>query len=304
MNVKPPTNTQFERLVHQIDPHSQLLRTWQLTGGVSAQVTALEIVRADGQHQKLVVRQHGEADLRSNPNIAADEFRLLGVLKTAGISVPTPYFVDPVGEFFSTPCIVVDYVEGETEFSPSNIDDYTRQCAEQLVHIHLIEEEICFLPSFAQRCEAVLNHPLTQLNEDLYEGRIRASLSDAFPLTHSNVPVLLHGDYWMGNLLWRDGQLAAVIDWEDAAVGDPLADVGNARLELLWAVGVEAMQAFTKHYYERTTIDFTDLPYWDLYAALRPIGRISEFATDESVEQRMREQHRWFTAQALERLRA
>lgn len=45
--------------------------------------------------------------------------------------------------------------------------------------------------------------------------------------------------------MWRDGQLAAVIDWEDAQLGDPLADVANARLEILWAFGIEAMLRFS-----------------------------------------------------------
>jgi aminoglycoside phosphotransferase (APT) family kinase protein len=34
-------------------------------------------------------------------------------------------------------------------------------------------------------------------------------------------------------VLWRDGRIVAVIDWEDAQVGDPLADLANTRLELL-----------------------------------------------------------------------
>ena len=33
----------FEQVVQKIDPQSKLLRTWKLTGGVSAQVTGLEI---------------------------------------------------------------------------------------------------------------------------------------------------------------------------------------------------------------------------------------------------------------------
>ena len=64
--------------------------------------------------------------------------------------------------------------------------------------------------------------------------------------------MLLHGDFWPGNILWRYGQLVAVIDWEDAALGDPLADVANSRLEILWAFGIDAMQSFT-HYYQSLT---------------------------------------------------
>jgi hypothetical protein len=33
----------FEQLVQKIVPHSKLLRTWQLKGGISAEMTALEI---------------------------------------------------------------------------------------------------------------------------------------------------------------------------------------------------------------------------------------------------------------------
>jgi len=35
----------FEQLVQKIDPQSKLLRAWELKGGVSAQVTALEIAQ-------------------------------------------------------------------------------------------------------------------------------------------------------------------------------------------------------------------------------------------------------------------
>jgi aminoglycoside phosphotransferase (APT) family kinase protein len=39
-------------------------------------------------------------------------------------------------------------------------------------------------------------------------------------------PVLLHGDFRTGNLLFDARGLAAVLDWELACVGDPMADLG------------------------------------------------------------------------------
>jgi aminoglycoside phosphotransferase (APT) family kinase protein len=36
---------------------------------------------------------------------------------------------------------------------------------------------------------------------------------------------LLHGDYRLPNLMWKDGKLVGVLDWELARVGDPLSDV-------------------------------------------------------------------------------
>ncbi len=35
-------DNKFEQVVQKMDPQSKLLRTWELKGGVSAQVTALE----------------------------------------------------------------------------------------------------------------------------------------------------------------------------------------------------------------------------------------------------------------------
>jgi aminoglycoside phosphotransferase (APT) family kinase protein len=123
-------------------------------------------------------------------------------------------------------------------------------------------------------------------------------LEAAWPLAQRNPSVLLHGDYWPGNVLWRDGVLVGVIDWEDAGSGDPLSDVGNSRLEILWAFGIDAMRAFTEHYQALTSWDVTNLPYWDLCAALR-LRRFPDWAANAAVET-MRERYRWFIAQACE----
>ena len=111
MSTSPPDN-RFQRLAHTLAPGSQLLRTWVLHGGVSAQVTALELRHSDGRIQRLVVRQHGAVDRQHNPRIAADEFRLLQTLHAAGLPVPRPYYVDQSGALFPTPYIVIEYIEG------------------------------------------------------------------------------------------------------------------------------------------------------------------------------------------------
>jgi len=67
----------IQRIAHKIDPASKLLRIWSLEGGVSADVTGLEIELSDGHVQKMVVRRHGQNDLSLNPNIASREYNLL-----------------------------------------------------------------------------------------------------------------------------------------------------------------------------------------------------------------------------------
>ncbi|HEY7358724.1 MAG TPA: phosphotransferase, partial [Ktedonobacterales bacterium] len=254
--------------------------------------------------EKLLARQHGAADLASNPQIAADEFRLLQVLRAVGLPAPTPYYLDQSGEIFDTPYLVIEYIEGQTEFAPAHLDDFLIQFAAQLARIHQVDgarPDIAFLPRQAEKYARKLRERLANLDESLQEGQIRDVLAAAWPLPQRNPLTLLHGDFWPGNLLWRDGQLVGVIDWEDAALGDPLADVANSRLEVLWAFGAVAMQRFTEQYQSISPIDFTALPYWDLCAALRHATHAADWANYAAGEQTMRAGYRWFITQAFEK---
>lgn len=301
----PQNTSAFARLARKIAPDSTLLRAWTLHGGVSAQVTALELQRADGQTQKLVARQHGAADLARNPQVATDEFRLLRIVHEAGAPAPAPYYLDQSGEFFGTPVLVVEYIEGETVFALADTPDLLPQLARQLAAIHRIgcaSHDISFLPDHAAHWGSIISHRPARLDDSLSEGGIRGALETAWPWTQRNASGLLHGDYWPGNILWREGRLVGIVDWEDAAIGDPLADIAISRLDLLWAFGADAMERFTREYAAVAPIDFANLPYWDLCAALRPAGRLGDWASDEAAEARMRERHALFVAQAVEQL--
>lgn len=267
-----------------------------MTGGVSARLTALEIEQPDRGRERMVVRRHGELDLAQNPNVAADEFRLLQLLRSAGLPVPRPYLLDAPGEVLSSPCIVLEFIDGEPETAPSDLRDYLIRLAECLIEIHQLDTAKLDL-SFLRRRDSLP----PKRGED--EADVRAALERVWPLPQRNEPVLLHGDFWPGNTLWKDGRLVAVVDWEDAAIGDPLADLANARLELLWAFGGDAMEDFTRHYRSgMRAVDFTDLAYWDLFADLRLAPQLSAWGLEPAAEEVMRDQHRLFTAQAFSRL--
>lgn len=297
----PMTNAQqedsFRQLIERIDPQSTLLRTRRLAGGVSAEITAFEVARPDGQKTKLVVRRHGDGDRAHSPRVARDEFTLLQVARAHGLAVPAPIWIDESCELFPTPVLVVEYVEGETDFAPADLAGYLAQMAAELAKIHRVKEspDLAFLP----RQDKALGQRPADRDTSLSEDRIRGALESAWPLPQVNEATLLHGDYWPGNILWRDGKLVAVVDWEDARVGDPLADLGNCRLEVLWAFGVDAMDDFTDRYLAATAIDPASLPYWDLCAALRPCGKLAQWGLDAATEQRMRERHRMFVERAL-----
>lgn len=286
------------QVAQRFAPHSRLLRTWRLTGGVSAQVTALELALPDGQTQKLIIRCHGERDRQLNPQIATDEYRLLKSLQAAGIAVPAPYALDISGDIFPIPYIVVEYVEGTTEFAPVNMAGYLQQAAVHLASIHQLDWvrlDLSFLPNSAPSLDELPQ----RAHKTPMETRCADLLQAQWPPPPSGEPVLLHGDYWPGNLLWRRGRLVAVIDWEDAQIGDPLADLANSRLEFRWALGGDAHQRLTAHYQAITRLDLTNLPYWDLYTARRVAPKIAGWGLDAKAERSLRHGISQFIAQAL-----
>ena len=139
----------FELLAQKVHPGCRLLHLWSLKGGVSALVTALEIARPDGLTQKMIVRRHGPADLLRNPRLAVDEFKLLQILQAAELPAPVPYYVDEPGQIFSTPCLVVEYIEGEPESAPRDMSFHTLQLASHLSKIHTVAStgvDLSFLP--------------------------------------------------------------------------------------------------------------------------------------------------------------
>ncbi|MDQ6418865.1 phosphotransferase [Paenibacillus sp. LHD-117] len=293
----------WHSVVERIAPGGKLLRSRKLEGGVSAEVTALEVLETSGEVLKLVVRRHGEADWRRDPNVARKEFELLELLHSQGMPVPTPYEAGGLGGTEESPYIVVAYVEGSSGMDEPNPNGSARRLAETLVQLHRIDASSLpqgQLASQSDRVAGKLADKPAKLDESLDECLIRHVLEAAWPLVEANHDAILHGDYWPGNTLWRDGAIAAVIDWEDAATGDPLSDVANARLEILWAYGEDASKAFTARYQElMSTLSYVNLPYWDLTAALRPASRLSEWGLDGETERRMWERHKRFVQQAL-----
>ncbi|GIP25679.1 hypothetical protein J23TS9_08090 [Paenibacillus sp. J23TS9] len=297
---------QWEQVARMTEPGSRLLRTKELKGGVSAQVTLIEIEKTDGSMKKLVVRQHGAVDRNRNPEIAKDEFKLLQGLVDAGLPVPQPYAYDATEFILPTPYIVTDFVDGFVNMSPSDLSDAMQRMAGILSDIHQVDwtsHSLDFLPEQLVWCSDKIGNRPRNPDESLNESTIRDVLESAWPLSPLNKNVLLHGDYWPGNILWKDNGIAAVIDWEDAAIGDPMYDLANSRLEVLWAYGTDAMHEFTRQYQAlNLQTDISELHFWDLFAALKPASSLSSWGLDSHTEKSMREKHQWFTDQALARL--
>ena len=307
---KSREDKQFEQLVCQIVPKGKLLRTWELKKGESTQITAFEVALPNGQTKKMVRRswEQNQAPHIRLPLHAASEFKLLQQLQSCGgAAAPRPLYLDQSGEIFSSPYVVLDYIEGKSAVSPASEADYLFQFATQLAKIHQCDAralDLSFLPQTTEIIANYLRKPAIKLDESLNEVRIRDTLVEVWPLLQQNQPVLLHGDFWLGNTLWNNGQLVVAIDWEFAAVGDPLCDLAISRIEILSEFGRDAMHTFTSHYSEMmNTLNFKNLPYWDLWAAILRSGyRLDKWFDDDNTLKTIRAKHRWFTDQVFEKL--
>jgi Ser/Thr protein kinase RdoA (MazF antagonist) len=98
-----------------------------------------------------------------------------------------------------------------------------------------------------------------------------------FPSVPYGDVVLRHGDLWPGNMLWQDGRLTGIIDWEETLRGPAMGDVAICRLDVFWVFGREAMEAFTAYYLEARPVSTSGLEFWDLRVALRPMQNFAEW---------------------------
>ena len=256
------------QLGQKVLPQAQLQNAWRLSGGISAEeMLALELIQSDGQQHRVVVRA------QATPEAVQNEYQLLHIMQSAGLKTPVPYLLDLSCSLLPHPYLILEFMAGTITFWPANLLDYLHQLATQLAHIHRLDvsrRDLSFLPEVNCACvELERKRPSSPLF--LQEERIYQVLSawNATEYAHKNV--LLHGDFWPGNSLWQEGQLTAVIDWEDAQVGDPLIDLAQSRSEIAWIFGPEAMIAFTAYYQKQMVLDYRHLPYRDLCAALRQI---------------------------------
>lgn len=244
-----------QAIVDRLAPGALVERAWPLTGGVSAAVVAVAFVRSDGAREQIVVRRHRTHDWKpGQPGGAALEHALLTRLHALALPVPRPRLLDASG------ALVLDYIEGTTA-APA---DAAGPMADLLAQIHGVE--VATLPALPRR-----EDPLPALREWLPS----LALPDLEP--SRGAATLLHGDYWPGNLVWQGRDIAAVLDWEDAAVGDPLSDLACARVELACAAGEAATREFTAHYVHRTARDIGALPVWDLYVSTAALATMEHW---------------------------
>jgi aminoglycoside phosphotransferase (APT) family kinase protein len=100
---------------------------------------------------------------------------------------------------------------------------------------------------------------------------------------------LVHGDYWSGNILWEHGVITGILDWEDAAWGDPGFDIAYCRMEMLIDGMDEAAATFLDTYQTITGNPVANLGLCELAVAVGPMRQRAPYLTTSPIQERFRQ---------------
>lgn len=241
-----------ERLGHLLGAqgvrgHARNVR--RMGGGASKEQFVFDLVDpADGASERLVLRMDPLEGI-----VETSRAREAQVIDAIGSAVPAPSvaFVDPDGRHMGQPAMITRFVQGATKprdavAGPSGVGivigakgaaALTPQYIDNLVTIHGFDFAAAELSSYAVPLAGTTQAALWQLNywqRVLEDDRIEASplltytacwLRQRVPVCE--VPVLLHGDYRLGNFMFDEDtlEMTAILDWELAHIGDFHEDI-------------------------------------------------------------------------------
>jgi aminoglycoside phosphotransferase (APT) family kinase protein len=199
--------------------------------------------------EEFVLRRPPRPPLPPSAHDVLREARLLSALRDTPARVPAVLAIGADEQIIGAPFYVMERVVGDVIVTsmPSALDSpaerarTAQELIEALVEIHGVDWRAAGLEDFGK--------PTGYLQRQLrrFLGLWELNKTREIPAVESvaewlaeNMPesgpaTIVHGDFRLGNTLYAPGapaRLAAVLDWEMATIGDPLADLGY--LCMMW----------------------------------------------------------------------
>jgi aminoglycoside phosphotransferase (APT) family kinase protein len=190
------------------------------------------------------------------------EARLLRALRDTPARVPEVLAVCSDEDTIGAPFYVMTKIEGEviTTEVPAALDEpaHRREIGEQLidslVEIHAVDWEAVGLEGFGKPT-GYLERQLRRFTGlwELNKTREIPAVENVHRWLAENMPesgpaTIVHGDYRLGNTIFAaapPARLEAVLDWEMATIGDPLADLGY--LCMMWTERDDPSEGLREH---------------------------------------------------------
>ena len=262
----------------------------RITGGMSREAWSFDVSIGSGPARPCILMRSAAAGVLDTDRVR--EFHLLASLRGGGVPVPEALWLDPDGRWLDRPAFVMSRMPGSADRRALGLDSAAAaaiddQLLDTLVTLHAFPVDRLDLgPGRAGTPTAALpdrrSVALEQLarwetalpEEDLDRQpalvEILAWLRDRAPVAERLA--LVHGDYRYGNFLHDGHRITAILDWEEAHVGDPVEDVP-------WTFrpfrrGTEPLRSYRRWVadYERasgTSIDRTTLAWYRVLGELK-----------------------------------
>lgn len=265
-----------------------------LSGGIS-RVNWLVETLANGEKKRFVLQCDRGAALDEQTLSRDQEFEVMKTAFENKVNTPAPRWYCVETAILDTPFIITDHTEG-TSIGQQIIESdqlaearrlLPEQIGEQLAQIHAIDlkkHALSFLPA-PQQDHSPAQEMLDQIRTDISRLGVHNPVFEfGWRWAHQHIPaceqpVLVHGDFRVGNFLVSSKGLNGIIDWEYAHIGDPLEDLAWLSLRD-WRYGkghlkLGGIAPNTEPFiraYERASgrkVDRKALLYWEILGNLR-----------------------------------
>ena len=221
----------------------------QLAGGASCRIYSFALDGC-GAPRTLVLRLDAVGGTAGNAdtNVRREEYELLSAAARGGITVPAVHWYGDGSEGLGGAFFIMDLVKGEAlarrllrdERYARTRSALPRDLARELARIHAVDlhdPKLAFVVARAEGGEDPRRFALAEVAK--YRQLLDAFSSDQpYPLLmlvarwlqqHAPAvarPSLIHGDFRVGNVMFDEQGLTAVLDWELSHIGDPVEDLG------------------------------------------------------------------------------
>ena len=211
-----------------------------LTGSmVAGGKSNLTYVVGDG-HREWVVRRPPLGHVLATAHDMTREYRVMTALRDTDVPVPRTYALCEDEDVIGASFYVMERVHGTpyrtaaelAALGPERTEAISRRTVETLATLHRVDPAAVGLADFG-RPEGFLERQVRRWKKQLDASRSRdlEGADELHDLLAANIPAeqapaIVHGDYRLDNLLVDErDEIAAVLDWEMATLGDPLTDV-------------------------------------------------------------------------------
>lgn len=249
----------------------------------------------------IVLRRPPRGELPPSAHDVVREARLLQAVGALGAKVPEVLAICEDREIIGAPFYLMDLVDGQIVSEPSQISSWgpaeRRQLADEvvgnLVALHRLDVGDPTL-AWLGRPDGFLQRQIRRFS-GLLERNATRPLPDLEWLAEwlpANAPAservaVVHGDYRLGNLMFAPAspRLVAILDWELATIGDPLADLGyltaswarsshpqnvvNGLSSVTRASGFSDAEYLAARYAAAAGVSVTELPWYEVLALWR-----------------------------------